>query len=241
MYSVNKFHIDAKVNNTEVLIDSFSVGGSGNITAGTSDANFNVTYLTSSSNSVTYRISKGTFSENATIYSSSIFGSSIITSPTSTDSNVSASNDIATSTLPFILPVSGKSDPLWTELDNTTFPDSSASVSQGGLSISSSIKSTITSDHFEVSENVKMSGSLLGSETNIKITANIVYELATGVLLGFKADITLDTSSSGTTTSENANIEVTRSDYKFSSSGLPGFESMPFIFSMFIISIIILK
>ena len=241
-YHVNKYNINAKVNTTEINIDSFSVAGSANITPGTSDANFNVTYTGSNSNSVSYNVSKGTYSENATVLNDTL-DSSLLASPTTTTpgSDISASNDIATESVPFILPVSGKSDPLWEFLDNTTFPDSSVSLDQGGLKVSGTIKSKITSDHFEVSVDTKFSGSLFGAQVDMKILAHLIYELATGVLLGYKADISINTSGSGTTASETANIEITRSDYNFSSSGVFGFEYMPFIFSMFMVSIIILK
>ena len=139
------------------------------------------------------------------------------------------------------MPVSGKSDSLWTNLTTQIFPDQSVNVNSGGLSISGSVKSSITSDHFEVDVNSKISGSLSGQNADMSESASLVYELATGVLLGFKVSLSINTALQGSTISGKANIDITRSDYSFGSSGVFGFEYMPFIFSMFIVSIILLR
>ena len=243
MYKVNKYQIDMKINSAEVSFNTFKIAGSNDIKPGSSDANFNITYTSSNTLAVTYVMSKGSFSHTATMYSSTVFQSNNIGStalPTESDLT-SMTNDIASATLPFILPVSGPSDGLWTTLDTVTFKDGSVNLNQNGVSLSGYVKSNITSDRFEVNVDVKESGSVGSENVNMKVGANIVYDLATGVLLGYKSSISLDATLSGNTYHEKVNTEITRQDFHFSGTGLFGFDTLSMIFSMFIISTIILK
>lgn len=241
-YNVNKYSIDAKVNNTEIKQESFSVAGSNAITPGTSAAFFYITYTGSNTTSVSYTISKGSFNESSTIGMGNLPSSENLSLTSLTlQTGLSAITDITTLPLPYILPVSNKSDPIWTTLENNSFKDSSLSVNLQGLSVSSSVKSKVTSDKFEVTLTAKESGSVSGQNLNSQISSSITYELATGVLLGFKISLSVDAALLGSSYSGVANIEITRSDYKFSSSGLPGFDSITMVFTIFSISAIILK
>ena len=243
-YKVNKYQVDATINDASQSYTTFTIAGSPQITPGSSDAVFNIIYTGSDTSSVSYTMSKDVYNQSEVIYSNDPFSllSSSSSSGFPTESILStANNDLASSTLPFILPVSGTSDQLWSTLDTVTFADVHLSGNQNGLSASEDIKSTITSDHFEVSLSLKGKGTINGQTIDLNVATNLVYDLATGVLLGYKTNVKVDETISGSTYHASIISEITRSDYHFSSSGVFGFEYMPFIFSMFMVSIIILK
>ena len=244
VYLVKSYHLDAKVGSSEKKYDAFKIAGSEEISPGTNDANFTITYLGSNSSAVTYEFSKNNFKFSKTIVSSDkfiIFNSSqeLLTSPPPiTDLNsVVYSNDIAYSGFPMILPVVGKNDSLWNTLYNGALKDNSKSINQNGTSVSINIGSQITSDQFIVNININSNINSKSETSVLKLFVNFIYELKTGMLLGYKSMLAINQVLNGHISYIDLNTEFTRQDYSFQGS-VGSYELLSVVSAFFVMVVI---
>lgn len=249
VYLVNTFNFEGSNASTSISYSTFNVAGSQNLTAGTSAANFTIQYLYSVTNkSVTYKFIKGNNGHNATIADVPLVtgsGTFLSVDPTSFDINYpfftnikDFVNDISTFSLPFILPVSGVNDQLWTTLSTQAFPATHVSSKQSEVTFSTDISPKITSNQFQLSKSSKANGFINGYSIDQSLTLSCTYDLATGVLLGYKTSVSINDQTQLGTYQVTLNFEVVRSDYHFASKSSPGFEVFPALFSLFLITVI---
>ncbi len=226
-FLVNKYLIDFQYNDFESKIETFSIAGSEDIIPGSDEANFTIRHIESSSNRVIYDYIKGIYSHRTTITEDEVWN---LQDTTSTEipeeiEDIDMSNDLTNGTLPFILPVTGSNDSIWTKLDTEIFADYSDSAEQDGNTASVTIKSDITDDRFEVVAEASISIDVSGTKLELDLEVEIIYEIETGVLLGYKSYMVMDAvlPSEGVTTYLKLDAEIVREDFSFGKP-VPGFE-----------------